>query len=126
MLRYLTWVQCVTYMDQDGDLMIKLHSFIFSKGGRGGGGKSTQTSYFCSGTIELQLNTIINSLTHSCEAADVTNGSKCPLSAVITQSPSPQPEQAHTPKRITAGKMHFVPSQLIHTDHRCVSWFIYH
>lgn len=40
MLRYLTLVQCVTYVDQDGDLMIKLNSFIFSKGAGGwGGGK---------------------------------------------------------------------------------------
>lgn len=78
MLRYLTLVRCVTYMDQDGDLMIKLNSFIFSKGG-GGGGKSTQTNYLCSGVIELQFNTIINYLTHSCEAADVSNGSEMPL-----------------------------------------------
>lgn len=33
MLCYLTLVQCVTYMDRDGDLMTKLNSFIFSKGG---------------------------------------------------------------------------------------------
>lgn len=77
MLRYLTLVLCVTYMDQDGDLMIKLNSFIFSKGG-GRGGKSTQTNYLCSGAIELQFNTIINYLTHSCEAADVGNGSEMP------------------------------------------------
>lgn len=74
MLRYLTLVRRVTYMDRDGDLMIKLNSFIFSEGG----GKSTQTNYFCSGTIELWFDTIINYLTHSCEAADVTNGSEMP------------------------------------------------
>lgn len=34
MLCYLALVRCVTYMDQDGDLMIKLNSFIFSEGGR--------------------------------------------------------------------------------------------
>lgn len=77
MLRYLTLVRCVTYTDQDGDLMIKLNSFIFSKGG-GRGGKSTQTNYLCSGAIELRFNTIINYLTHSCEAADVGDGSEMP------------------------------------------------
>lgn len=61
-------------MDRDEDSMIKLNSFIFSEGGGG----STQTNYFCSGTIELRFDAIINYLTHSCEAADVTNGSKMP------------------------------------------------
>lgn len=74
MLCYLALVRCVTYMDQDGDLMIKLNSFIFSEGG----GKSAQTNYLCCGMIELHFNTIINYLTHSCKAADVTNGSEMP------------------------------------------------
>lgn len=45
MLRYLTLVWCVTYMDQDGDLMIKLHSFIFSRGGGGKERVPKQTTY---------------------------------------------------------------------------------
>lgn len=123
MLCYLTLVQCVTYMDQDGDLMIKLNSFIFSKAG---GGKSTQTNYLCSGMIELRFNTIINYLTHSCEVADVINGSEMPPLCCHNPELFSGARAAHILKRIMVGKMHFIPSQLLHTDYRCVSWFICH
>lgn len=125
MLCYLTLVQCVTYMDQDGDLMIKLNSFIFSKEGRGGG-KSTQTNYLCSGMIELQFNTIINYLTHSCEAADVINSSEMPPLCCHN------PELFSAAKTSTYSKEHhswqnaFRPSSADSDRRRCVSWFMCH